>query len=667
MSAPDGPGLPSAVDGQARAKGELIVTGAAADAGSLQDRFLQFKKERKRERALAKRCAEQCVAPGGERNVERLRQRFVDTCMGYIGLPYSRKKHAPDDPDYHAPLFLDCCGLVRRAVQDLQEDFGFGIGRWNQAYQFETLPQELTFEELRPGDLIFVEGTYFEKERKPQRHDIVHVEVFIGGETGEATVGSRWGKSDPSEGKVRGVQVHPCYRYVSKLYEIHKYHFRSLDTWLQGSCRSHSYADASAAPAGLQCGGRSIFEGGEQADSDAEVLEVFVPDPYRADPAFYVGDGNNWRVIADALERLGWRRLPFEAGFSNRFDLKWVEQRARIDYRRHVEGQLVNHIPNNDVITSKARFLDTARAHEAAGNPAPTGWSHPASYSSERAGERLAALADAEAADAAGAEAVWLLKPSRGNGGKGIEIVRGAATLRERLFPPAADVAGTSRGSRPVEGWVVQRYVDRPLLLAGRKFDVRVYCLVARTEPALWLFHPGYCKVALEEYSEDFENRFAHLTNACVQRAHPSYKLQRGRHIWSDAEAEAELIASGRWSADRGPFWPAIHERMRRAMGWIFEASRGLLERRRGFFDLLGADFLLDDDLGLHLLEVNSNPALFFDSSPTLEELVPSLIGASLELVLESQRPGKEHVVPPVPAPFLIVADESSGFVYGKS
>ena len=42
---------------------------------------------------------------------------------------------SPAAPTYHSPLFLDCCGLVRRVLRDLKEEFGFSIGPWNQAYQ----------------------------------------------------------------------------------------------------------------------------------------------------------------------------------------------------------------------------------------------------------------------------------------------------------------------------------------------------------------------------------------------------------------------------------------------------------------------------------------------------------------------------------------------------
>jgi hypothetical protein len=638
--------------------GDLVVVGAL-ETESLQARFLRFKKERQREHALSRKLAKKHTNVQGARDTENLRRRFVETCHAYIGVPYGRKGHEPDEPEYNAPLFLDCCGLVRRAVQDLQEDFGFTIGRWNQAYQFETLPLEVTSEQLKPGDLIFVEGTYFDEKRRPQRHNIVHVEVFIGGDSGEATIGSRWSKSNPAEGKVRGVQIHPSYKYVSKNYDIKRFVFKSLDTWLNGTCRSISYPDAAPAVALTQFGGKSVFEDDECAsgqENDDE-RDHFTPDPYSDSPTFYVGEGNNWPVVASALEKRGWQRLQFEAHFTKRFDLKWVEQRAKIDYKRHIEGQLVNHIPNNDVITNKARFIATMRSYEdSSGNRFL--W-HPDTYLSERAADKLAALAQAET----NPDMTWILKPARGLGGNGIEFASGPAELREKLFPPSRDLAleASSKGLHTKDTWVIQRYVKDPLLLAGRKFDIRVYCLVARTTPRhLWFFHPGYCKVALEDYDgSNLSNRFAHLTNACVQKTHPAYRESfRGAHIWSEAEAEAHLVESGKVEGV-GQFWPRVHRDMKNALIQVHEASKGALDRRKGYFDLWGVDFMLDDSMNLYLLEINSNPAIWFDSSPTLQEMIPKLIGGALDLVLDAQHPGSECSIPVIPSPFELLVDES--------
>jgi len=194
--------------------------------GSLQDAFERFRQRKIQEKKLLKDA--QKIERTPEFKAE-LRRKFVEQCKKYIGVPYAERYKAPEDPI--APLYLDCCALVRKAVQDLQGEFGFSIGKWNQAYQMDTLPIEVPFEELKPGDLIFYIGNYVSKRSKRQKHDCVHVEVFLGGETGEATVGSRFFKGKVSE--------FPSYKFKSTTWDCVRIHFRSLDTWLNGECKSH--------------------------------------------------------------------------------------------------------------------------------------------------------------------------------------------------------------------------------------------------------------------------------------------------------------------------------------------------------------------------------------------------------------------------------------------
>ena len=74
-------------------------------------------------------------------------------------------------PEYDAPLFLDCCALVRQVLRDLKEDFGFDIGPWNQAYQYDTLPITIEDEkDVKPGDLVFISGIYHNKKSKHKQH-----------------------------------------------------------------------------------------------------------------------------------------------------------------------------------------------------------------------------------------------------------------------------------------------------------------------------------------------------------------------------------------------------------------------------------------------------------------------------------------------------------------
>ena len=59
----------------------------------------------------------------------------------------------------------------------------------------------------------------------------------------------------------------------------------------------------------------------------------------------------------------------------------------------------------------------------------------------------------------------------------------------------------------------IHRYIINPLLLDGRKFDVRAYMLVASTVPFLILYHKGYVRLTCAKYDENDLSLGVHLTN----------------------------------------------------------------------------------------------------------------------------------------------------------
>ena len=143
-------------------------------------------------------------------------------------------------------------------LRDLKDDFGFETGRWNQAYQYDTLPIKLTKEQMRPGDLVFISGTYFKEGRKQQIHNMVHVEIWMG--DGDKTLGAR---------NQRGViEVHDSYAFVSKGYGNMEYHFRSLDTWLDGVCVSHCPDHAWKTKSDYEPGKYSLFADEQEAGDE---------------------------------------------------------------------------------------------------------------------------------------------------------------------------------------------------------------------------------------------------------------------------------------------------------------------------------------------------------------------------------------------------------------
>lgn len=63
------------------------------------------------------------------------------------------------------------------------------------------------------------------------------------------------------------------------------------------------------------------------------------------------------------------------------------------------------------------------------------------------------------------------------------------------------------------------RYIQNPLLLDGKKFDVRSYLLIACAMPYMVFFGHGYARLTLSLYDPHSSDLSGHLTNQ-VRVAH---------------------------------------------------------------------------------------------------------------------------------------------------
>jgi hypothetical protein len=92
---------------------------------------------------------------------------------------------------------------------------------------------------------------------------------------------------------------------------------------------------------------------------------------------------------------------------------------------------------------------------------------------------------------------------SRGNG---IELVKNEAVH--------AHVAKKFRLGRP---YVMQRYLDSPLLIGERKWDMRLYVALTSVEPLqAYIYNEGFARFCTRTYDRHTDDMSGHLTNSFV-------------------------------------------------------------------------------------------------------------------------------------------------------
>ena len=190
---------------------------------------------------------------------------------------------------------------------------------------------------------------------------------------------------------------------------------------------------------------------------------------------------------------------------------------------------------------------------------------------------------------------------------------------------------------------VVQKYIENPLLIDGRKFDIRAYMIVVCMKPYLVLYQPGYVRMSLNAYTtENFaKDKITHLTNNSVQKNHPEYKTLKEKSIISIESLVENIIAMGKVQT-REEYSVKVDKKIQEIMTLIFQVIKDKLDRKFGCFELFGFDFLLDDALNPYLIEINTNPAIYTDTQ-VQKDLLPKLVEDSVKMSLEVHTYGKNE------------------------
>ncbi|NXA07266.1 TTLL4 polyglutamylase, partial [Sapayoa aenigma] len=200
----------------------------------------------------------------------------------------------------------------------------------------------------------------------------------------------------------------------------------------------------------------------------------------------------------------------------------------------------------------------------------------------------------------------WIVKPPASARGIGIQVIHKWSQLPKR---------------RPL---LVQRYLHKPYLIGGKKFDLRIYVYVTCYDPLrIYLFKDGLVRFASCKYSSSMEslsNKFVHLTNYSVNKKNMEYKSNSDEtacqgHKWA-------LKALWSYLTQKGVNSEAIWEKIKDIVIKTIIASETYVNSlvkmyvRRPYccHELFGFDIMLDENLKPWILEVNISPSLHSNS-----------------------------------------------------
>jgi len=156
-----------------------------------------------------------------------------------------------------------------------------------------------------------------------------------------------------------------------------------------------------------------------------------------------------------------------------------------------------------------------------------------------------------------------IVKPSGGAQGKGIYL------------------AMSSKAIKPDEDAVAQVYINRPLLIDGLKFDLRIYVLVTCVDPLrILIYKEGLVRFCTTPYKcPDASNlgcTFMHLTNYSINKHNSSFVQPSGGESSESSSSPGgpgeEDCAAENYEAEGSPISSTPDEKSsKRSLAWLWE------------------------------------------------------------------------------------------------
>lgn len=231
---------------------------------------------------------------------------------------------------------------------------------------------------------------------------------------------------------------------------------------------------------------------------------------------------------------------------------------------------------------------------------------------------------------------VWIMKPVGKCQGRGIflftklqHVSQWKNELRWKPDNPSA------------EPYVAQRYLNNPLLVGGKKFDLRIYVLCTSYSPmTLYLYRTGFARFTHHRYTQDdIQNQHVHLTNVAVQKTSENYDSKIGGK-WDLRLLKLYLIS--RYGAER------VNEcfyQIQQIFIKSFLSVQKVMINDKHCYELYGFDVLIDNNFKPWLIECNASPSLTANTKDDAEMKIDMLDDLFTVVDMEKILTGNEEQV----------------------
>lgn len=222
-------------------------------------------------------------------------------------------------------------------------------------------------------------------------------------------------------------------------------------------------------------------------------------------------------------------------------------------------------------------------------------------------------------------KSTWIIKPGENtNRGSGIKVSNNLQEILEIVSH-----------ANPIERtYIIQKYIEKPLLINKRKFDIRCYALITSINGHLqaYFYEEGYLRTASKEFSLKSTDKYIHLTNDAIQNKGEEYGKYESGNKLSYADFQRYLSVNH----PQINFFENILPQIKNIVFDTVKSVKSTLndQRKMHTFEILGYDFMLDNNFKVWLLEANTNPCLEVGCS-LLAKLIPAMLDNAFRIAID--------------------------------